>query len=67
MFHTSFYSGLGSVLGSQVLTKSGYIMNNMMAVTQDEVSQRPQTLITPMIVLENGKVCGKRLILGLLF
>lgn len=38
-----------------------------MAVTQDKVSQRPQTLITPMIVLENGKVCGKRLILGLLF
>ena len=59
-----FFSGLGSVLGSQILTKSGYIMNNMAYLHEDDADKRLNTLLTPVIVLENEKICGRRLLLG---
>lgn len=63
-----FYSGLGSVFGSHVLTNSGYILNNNVELSREykyiNQTKRISTLHLPFIVVETGKVCGRRLVSG---
>ncbi|XKL64241.1 hypothetical protein PGB90_004327 [Kerria lacca] len=61
--YVTMVSGLGFEFGSQILTKSGFILNNMLEITKDE-TQRPTVLLTPAIALQSNKVCGRRLLLG---
>lgn len=63
-----FYSGLGSVFGSRVLTNSGYILNNNVELSPEykyiNQTKRISTLHLPFIAVETGKVCGRRLVSG---
>ncbi|XP_065209263.1 glutathione hydrolase 7-like [Planococcus citri] len=61
--YVSVVSGLGSLFGSQILTDSGFILNNILELTND-TDIRPTMLTTPIIVIENENVCGRRLVFG---
>lgn len=61
--YVSMVSGLGSMLGSQILTHSGFILNNILEATPD-TDIRPAVLLTPVVTIHNGDVCGRRLVLG---
>lgn len=54
---------MNSVLGSQLLTDSGFILNNALINGVDE-NGRPASLATPVIIVEQDKKCGQRLVSG---
>lgn len=62
------HSGLGSVFGSRILTKSGYILNNAMELNYkhqtENLTKRISSLHLPLIAVETGKICGRRLVSG---
>lgn len=64
----NFSSGLGSVFGSRILTKSGYILNNVLDLDNkhQHINQtgRIVSLHLPFIAVETEKICGRRLISG---
>ncbi|XP_027850177.2 glutathione hydrolase 7-like isoform X1 [Aphis gossypii] len=66
--YVTIISGLGSVFGSRVLTKSGYILNNALDLNLNShmlnQTERVTSLHLPIIAVETGNLCGRRLISG---
>lgn len=64
VFLIFFLSGLGSVFGSRILTKSGYILNNLLNPNLKDQTEQVTSLHLPFIAVETGNICGRRLISG---
>ncbi|XP_050421122.1 uncharacterized protein LOC126833689 isoform X2 [Adelges cooleyi] len=64
--YVTVVSGLGSIFGSGILTRSGYMLNNALYTSSEEnnISQRPSSLYLPFIAVEKDKICGRRIISG---
>lgn len=66
--YVTIISGLGSVFGSYILTNSGYILNNILdSNLKDHMinqTERATSLYLPVIAVETGNICGRRLISG---
>ncbi|CAI6349832.1 unnamed protein product [Macrosiphum euphorbiae] len=66
--YVTIISGLGSVFGSHILTNSGYILNNILdSNLKDHIinqTERVTSLHLPVIAVETGNICGRRLISG---
>lgn len=63
-----FHSGLGSVFGSRVLTNAGYVLNNALELNLNNLTtnqaERVSSLHLPLIAVETGRICGRRLVSG---
>ncbi|XP_022181735.1 gamma-glutamyltransferase 7-like isoform X2 [Myzus persicae] len=66
--YVTIISGLGSVFGSRNLTNSGYILNNVLDSNFKDCminqTERVTSLHLPIIAVETGNLCGRRLISG---
>ncbi|KAL5239888.1 hypothetical protein ACI65C_007298 [Semiaphis heraclei] len=66
--YVTIISGLGSVFGSRILTNSGYILNNALGLNlKDRMinqTERVTSLHLPVVAVETGNICGRRLISG---
>lgn len=68
MYFNLFLSGIGSVFGSHILTNSGYILNNALDLNLKDgminQTERVTSLHLPVVAVETGNICGRRLISG---
>jgi len=66
--YVTITSGLGSIFGSHILTESGYILNNGLELSHKHQTmnqtERVSSLYLPLIAVETGKICGRRLVSG---
>lgn len=58
------FSGLNTWLGSQILTESGFILNNALTNGGVNHERRPLSFSSPVIAVQKDEVCGRRLVLG---
>lgn len=62
--YVSVVTGLNTWLGSQILTDSGFILNNAIINGGIDHRRRPLSFSSPVIAVQSEEVCGRRLILG---